>query len=877
MAAAQQASDSPGAGESGRRRWEAPSRRYRLLLRYWSLSHPQDHGWQRWLRVAYIQPIIGGIVALTGAALASLGWLVWHVSIVGVAGVAVAVLGLALAAVSYPISIAYSREYPGKFDERLEEYVARRVSRLSRDEFIPQYGTHDNASNKTIYALNKRVIRALGVEKSRLELSGHTANTPICGVLVVGPEHTNKTGALWAAMEYSLNGWTFVRWPHHMDYPANLAEHLGRRIVLWIDDLHDFARAGEAAALVQFLDQLRKNGQRFLVLASCQDDEQLQEAERFFRPLMNDLQRVLATVELPPTELIGALKAKYVGLVESRKSALRTMEWLQSMRVFTFPEKVIEVLHEYFQDADSGSGANLTWEEVMNGLTEAPPRFVRVDERVEAQAVLHDGRYDFGRWFRNNFFRNHFKKRKKAERPQRVVMPLNVHYLNVEELDQAGSRAEYVQNITSKLEQNPEAIIDVLARHPAATETLILLGDAYLNHLGETVGNAAELALTCYEGALRQLNDEINARQFPGAWAAAYIGKGTAELRLGRFPEADADLREVTDHKIVGEDGRPIPPTLVARAWHGRGDVVAAQIPNDEVTNRLADAADFYKRAADALPRKDALAAETRLDRANLLFEIAALGATKYYEKSLTSTLIQPPVSAIDTARGAFKDAQLDYSYSAAPAVWAEIQRRLGELCLMETLWLLPTELQLPQYRSRMTSAKSNSLVDEKAALATAKMARDYFIAARNVFAPSYLPQNWLQAQVGLVRALLFVARVTAGNAKSQEEVAQTWGIYELALTTANSTDLGNTLLAQSPLEWVDLQLLRAAAEIERAPLDKGGPEGHFRAASSILDVIAAKLNTFEQMAEPARPERIAEQRRDLSALRQVVTKAQTG
>src|SRR6185312_5968556 len=122
-------------------------------------------------------------------------------------------------------------------------------------------------------------------------------------------------------------------------------------------------------------------------------------------------------------------------------------------------------------------------------------------------------------------------------------------------------------------------------------------------------------ASKCYEGALQQLDNDKSPEQFPGAWAAAYVGKGTAKLRIGRFAEADADFRRVTERLSPKDTFRPIPPLLVARAWHGRGDVIAAQIPGDEATNKLNDAATYYERAAAALPPNDTLSVETRLDR----------------------------------------------------------------------------------------------------------------------------------------------------------------------------------------------------------------------------------------------------------------------
>src|SRR5690242_15869213 len=640
-----------------------------FLLWYWAIAFPRDG---RVFRTIFIQPILGlALVIISVAA----GVLRWPIPLVVLP--IIGVLGLAMIGLAYPISLVYYAEYRGGFDESLEEYVARRVSRLSQDEFIPEYKTRNPSRARKIRALNRRVGLALRVEKLRLAQSERTLSAPVCGVLVIGPKHANKTGALWNAMTRELGGWTFVRWPHHMDYPANLTDLLGHRIVLWIDDLHDFSRSGEAAALAQFIQQLREKGRQFLVLSSCRDEQNLQEARRYFSPLIADLQLVRANESLPVTQQFDDLTNWYTGLSEMQKSVLRTMDWLQSMRIYAFPEVVLKVLNGYFLDADTSQGSDMTWDAAIPGLGARPARFVRVEERTEAQAILAGKRYDLARWFRYNIVRNIRRKRKSAH--HKVLEPLNIRYLDLE-----GSRAERAKKITGILEHQPEAVVQLLAAYPVAAETLILLGDAYLNHLGENIDNAGQLAIKCYMGAFERLGQGASPTQFPGAWAAAHVGKGTAELRVGLRREAELDFSMVTNLPEPPSGARSIPKILLARAWHGRGDVIAAQIPSDEVATQLDAAAERYDLAAQSLPRNDPLWAETMLDRANVLFEIAR-AATRQYSQSIADTPTQPPTDKVTAARTAYQKALEAYPQTVAPAAWAEIQRRLGELYLMET------------------------------------------------------------------------------------------------------------------------------------------------------------------------------------------------
>jgi tetratricopeptide (TPR) repeat protein len=328
----------------------------------------------------------------------------------------------------------------------------------------------------------------------------------------------------------------------------------------------------------------------------------------------------------------------------------------------------------------------------------------------------------------------------------------------------------------------------------------------------------------------------------------------------------------VTERTAPKEGTAPtIPTTLLARAWHGRGDAIhamAAQATSDEVTKYLGAAAEYYEQAAQTLPSSDPLWGETKLDRANVLYELAEAAARRYEQRLAGTPAQQPtdassqlrdaslqgahPLAEIAVAQSAYREAQEAYSQAVAPAVWAEIQRRHGDLCLMEAQCFLPASTQLPQPTAGGAGAAVNPLADPTKALERAKKARHYFVAARDVFAPSYLPVSWSRAQLGLARALLIIARAVAPTAKSQA-----WVIYSLCLETTKAAATKVSTLAQAPLDWVDLQLLRAEAEIGRAPLDDGGAPPHYKEAASILDKTINVLTDFERIPGNSRSERM--------------------
>jgi hypothetical protein len=789
-------------------------------------------------------------------------------------GIALAVLGAAIAVISYPISVVYFNEYPGGFSPDLEEYVARRVSRLSRDEFIPRYKPHSHADTLRIRSMNRQVALALRSETLRLEQSVRTGSMRLCGVLVVGPRHSNKTGALWDAMTQQLSDWTFVRWAHHMDHPDKLALRLGQRIVLWLDDLHDFANPGEAAALDQFIQQLSKDGKQFLVLSSCRDRDDMQEARRYFGPLISQLQRVPATDSLPLTTQVSELQKSFKDLPASQRSVLETVDWLESLRIHTFPWEVLQVLSSQFLSADEDQESDQATRE---GLANHRARFVQVNQRADPQSEPPKYRYDFGDWFRYSFVRRRYSRRRgsNTSRPVHFVLkPINVNLLDLE-----ATREERTKKVTHSFEQNPSYIINRLEGSPFAAETLILLGDAYLNHLGEHTDNAPELAIRCYDGALQMLSVDDTPNQYPGAWAAAHVGKGTAELRARKLADAAADFEPVahraapedasTQHDRASDANRPIPRLLTAYAWHGRGDAIAAAIPSDAAVtvavagaaDQLQKAADYYQRAGGVLPPGDPLQAETMLDRANVLYVIARNAANAFAE-SLFGLPDDPPIIGVATAEEAYDEVRKRYTQADAPAVWAEVQRRLGKLYMMRLKWLLPAHLQLPRRPSDAGAAKLTSFANEQRALRIAKSAREYFTVACDVFAPSYLPASWLDAQVTLVRAQLIIARLIAPKepGDARELFLGCFDIIDEAVRQA-------AMPGQSPLDWVDLQLLRAQSEFGIGTLGEGDAKAHYKEASDILANVKIFLGLYRRLQEDAKSKRTASQLADVESL----------
>src|SRR5262249_49323384 len=132
-------------------------------------------------------------------------------------------------------------------------------------------------------------------------------------------------------------------------------------------------------------------------------------------------------------------------------------------------------------------------------------------------------------------------------------------------------------------------------------------------------------------------------------------------------------------------------------------------------------------------------------------------------------------------------------------------------------------------------------------------------VTAQGVFSPAYLPVSWSRTQLGLARALLIVAPAAR---------AQAWDLYAQCLEAVRTAATLVSTLAQAPLDWVDLRLLGAEAEIGRAPLDEGGTRPHYVEAGSMLNEIDWALTALERIPGNTPTDRMKSQMQMVKTLR---------
>jgi hypothetical protein len=239
------------------------------------------------------------------------------------------------------ITQIYYSQYPGRYDLRLGEYVARRVSRLRRADFIPRSESYGEAAG--VQALLQEVRAYLRLELQQTRREAGASAIAAHGILVTGPKHSAKKSVLWDAMKSDLPGWTFVSWPHHMDHPADLAQRLGYRIVLWVEHLSDYASPGESAALTEFIQWTLQLGKYVIILASCRDGKSLQVAQRYFAPLMGQLRYIKTSGTFTPLVATDTYPVSNPGqlaidrAIQNQLAVLKAMRWLKELERLLFP------------------------------------------------------------------------------------------------------------------------------------------------------------------------------------------------------------------------------------------------------------------------------------------------------------------------------------------------------------------------------------------------------------------------------------------------------------------------------------------------------------------------------------------------------------
>lgn len=155
--------------------------------------------------------------------------------------------------------------------ELLAPYLLQRAGSLDVHDFVPGYvpGVYmprrelNNGADSDALAVS--AIRA--AVRRRVPLKADSQ----LGLCVYGPPGAGKTRLAWEVLRAELPTWTVLRWPHRPLPALDPRALRRRRVVLWLDDAHEFATPTDAVLLNDLPRRCAQAGVRLVIIATCRD------------------------------------------------------------------------------------------------------------------------------------------------------------------------------------------------------------------------------------------------------------------------------------------------------------------------------------------------------------------------------------------------------------------------------------------------------------------------------------------------------------------------------------------------------------------------------------------------------------------------------